>query len=149
MNTIMRIINFINAMHCTCARLPSFGTSHFGCLLLSIFGCIHSKFCMHTLDKHLHYSSMIFCFNLFQDGGPSMGHGSSSFSGPFLHFWVYIYCELRTKAYVGRCRAYRTNDWMRGKARYVCAFSAQQVTKIGSTFAQMVACSTASFCFEN
>ena len=29
MNTIMCIMNFINAMHCICARSPTFGASHF------------------------------------------------------------------------------------------------------------------------
>ena len=39
MNTILRIMNFTNAMPCICARSPSFGTSHFEPLFLSNLAC--------------------------------------------------------------------------------------------------------------
>jgi len=63
MNTIMRIMNFIKAMHCICARSPSFGASHFGHFLLSILVALAPNFactlvtCIHTILRMIfHYA---------------------------------------------------------------------------------------------
>ena len=53
MTTSMLIMNFINAMPCMCARPPSFGTSHFGRLLLSILAVLAPIFAC-TLE-HAHH----------------------------------------------------------------------------------------------
>ena len=109
MNTIMRIMNFTIIRYFTLWTLVSLK-----------FGCAHSKFRMHTLDKHAHHPSIIFSFCLSK----MVVHRRDMAEVPslgifFNHSWLFD--KLKTKAYLERCRACRTKDWMWEEA----IFSAQ------------------------
>ena len=100
-NTIMCILNFINAMPCMCARLPSFGASHFGRLLLSIFGASS-------------YLIIIFLFRLFKMAVSQRDIAEVPSLGIFfIRSW--LFGELKTKAYAERCSPPHL-----GRASYIC-----------------------------
>ena len=111
MNTCMRIMNFINAMPCMCATSPSSGTSHFGCLLLSILAALAPNFACTLVTSMCIILRIIFPFRLSQMAvHPQDMAEVPSLGIFFIHSW--LFGELKTKAYVEQCRAYRTMDWM-------------------------------------
>ena len=102
----MRInMNFIKAMPCMCARSPSFSTSHFGRLLLSILTALILETSMRII------LCIIFTFRQskmvvrWQDVAEV-----PSFGIFFIRSW--LFAKLKTKAYIEQYRAYRTKNWM-------------------------------------
>ena len=99
MNAIM---NFITMYVCQIAFVQYF---KFWTFVSLNFGCTHSKFCMHTCDKHTHHSTYVIS--------------------------IWIFSKLRSKAYVDRCRAC-IPQVLSVKRSMVCTLSPQQLTKIVS-----------------
>ena len=75
------IMNFITLYVCQIAFVQYFT---FWTFVSLNFCCTHSQFCMHTGDKHAHH--------------------------PTYDLSIWIFSELRSKAYVERCRACRPED---------------------------------------